>query len=65
MFPSSNKSYIEANTQKDEETCIFTTGRSHMRPGTQNGVPGAHEFALGRLSHESRRLTPEPSLTCA
>nr|ABN09045.1 hypothetical protein MtrDRAFT_AC172742g25v1 [Medicago truncatula] len=43
---------------KDEETCIFSTGHTHMRPGAQNGAPGAHEFAMGRLA-------PKTSLICA
>ena len=50
MFPSSRTAYIEAKTQKGEETDNFNTCRTHMRLGTKMEAPGAQEFALGRLN---------------
>jgi len=65
MFPSSRTSYMEVNTQKGEETYIFSTWRTHMPPSVHNGGPGAEEITLGCRSHESMCLAPESSLTCA
>jgi len=41
MFPSSKTTYIEANTKKDEETCIFA-------PGTQSEAPRRMEWGARR-----------------
>jgi len=31
MFSDPKTSYMEANTQKDEETCIYAPDNTHMR----------------------------------
>jgi hypothetical protein len=41
LFPSSKTSYIEANTQKGEETDVFSTGRHSYAPNAESGGPDA------------------------
>jgi len=65
MFSSFKTSYIEANTPKDEGTCIFRTKHTHMRPGTHNGVPSANEFVLGAWSMKIGAWRLKTSFTCA
>jgi len=62
MFPSFKTSYMEANTQKDEEIGVLgTTWYSH-KPDTQLCEP---RHMSRRLAHGCRRMEPETSLTCA
>jgi len=54
LFPSSKTSYMETNTQKDEEMGI-------SRPRQHSHVPSTHFCAP---EHMMKRLTPENLLTC-
>jgi len=56
---------MSLNTRKDKETNDFSTVDTHIFPGTQMGALNTHEFSMGHMSRESRRLAPDSSLTCA
>jgi len=40
MFPGPKTSYMEANIQNDEETCIYAPDNTHMHP-KHDCAPGA------------------------
>jgi len=57
IFPSSKISYMEANTQKEEEIGVLGT-RQHSH------ALDTHLCAPRHLTHGCKRLAPETSLTC-
>ena len=50
---------MSLNTRKGKETNDFSTVDTHIFPGPHMGALGTHEFSMGSMSRESRRLVPD------
>jgi len=61
VFPGPKTSYMEANTQKDEEIGVLGPRQHSHAPGTHFREP---EHMIRHLVHECRCLAPRNSLTC-